>query len=189
MVVVLLHGGGSSALDFLGLSQEFPPGDDLCWLAPQAMSGRWFPYPVGRARRDQEPHLTVSSKSVLGLLQNHSGQRLALAGFADGAGVVAELLTDPDLPRSVVGAWLASGGLVGEEEEWPERPRLGSNFQILVSGGRDIPDNEGERLAASGRFFEAAGARVRRYLYEGASPGIVAEELRLAQEWLREVRK
>lgn len=110
LVVVLLHGGGSPAPDFLGLSQEFPDDDSLCWLAPQAINRLWFPHPSSHSRQTQQPYLTVSAKSVLGLLENHAHQRIVLMGFADGAGVVAELLSDPDLPTSVVGAWLASAG-------------------------------------------------------------------------------
>lgn len=189
MVVVLLHGGGASADDFLGLSQQFDYSEEICWLAPQAMHRRWFPHPPDRRRRDQQPFLTVSSKSVLGLLQHHGEKRLVLAGFADGASVVAELLADPDLPPSVAAAWLASGGLLGEPEEWPERPRLSAGLRLLISGGRQPAEIEGERWEATARFFEGAGAQVRRHLYDGKSPGIEAEELRLAQDLLREVAR
>ncbi len=185
-VVVLLHGEGASALDFLGLSQEFPADEQVCWLAPQAQSRRWYPQPSHHRRREQQPYLTVSAKSVLGLLERHASQRLVLAGFADGAGVVAELLADPELPRSVALAWLASGGMVGEESEWPASPPLRS-LPVLISGGRGIPENHGDRLAATASYLEAAGARVTRYLYDGALPGITAQELKLAQGLLQEV--
>lgn len=188
VVVVLLHGGGAAADDFLALSQEFDDDDEVSWLAPQALQRRWFPEPGSVSRRQQEPYLTVSSKSVLGLLENHAEQRIVLAGFADGASVVAELLCDPDLPRSVVAAWLASGSLVGPESEWPEQPKLAA-LPILVSGCHDLPEHAEDRLELTARFFEASGAKVSRYLYEGASFGIVAEELREAQSLLRRVRR
>lgn len=187
VVVVLLHGAGASALDFLALSQEFPPGDDLCWLAPQALQSRWYSGPDTGSRSSKQPMFTVSVKSVLGLLDRHSSQRIMLVGFADGAGVVSELLTDPELPSCVAAAWMASGGLVGLEEQWPERPAL--SLPVLVSGGRDMPDGMGDRLAATAKFFEGAGAKVTRYLYDGAAPLINAEELKLAQGLLQEVRK
>jgi predicted esterase len=188
VVVVLLHGGGASALDVLALSQEFPPGDDLCWLAPQALNARWYPQPGGESRNVQEPHLTVSAKSVLGLLENHASQRLVLMGFADGAGVVGEILCDPDLPGSVKAAWLASGALVGPQDHWPQRPKLSPSLSVLLSGGRNLPDPSEERLTDTVRFFQAAGAKVTRYLYDGSAPVIHAEELKLAQNLLREVR-
>ncbi len=188
LVVVLLHGAGAPALDFLAISQEFPAGDDLCWLAPQALGRRWYPRPTPESRAHQQPHLTVSAKSVLGLLQEHSSQRLVLMGFADGAGVVAELLTDPELPSSVVAAWIASGGLVGLEEEWPEAPHLKS-LPVLVSGGRDLADGVGDRQAETARYLERAGARVTRYLYDGSELGINAEEIAQAQNLLKEVRR
>jgi predicted esterase len=160
------------------------------------LNQHWHPFPANAPRAKQEPHFTVSVKSILGLLEKHSSQRLVLVGFADGASVVAELLTDPDLPRSVVGAWLASGAILGEEEHWPERPRLAS-LPVLVSGARDIPEDglAGDRMAATARFFEAAGGKVTRYLYEGPSAldaqrfGINAEEIKLAERLLRETRK
>lgn len=187
VIVVLLHGAGSSALNFLALSQEFPAGDDLCWLAPQALQSRWYSGPDTESRGAKQPMFTVSVKSVLGLLEKHADQRIILAGFADGAGVVSELLTEPELPSSVAAAWMASGGLVGLEEQWPEQPRL--SLPVLVSGGRDMPGGMGDRLAATAKFFEGAGAQVTRYLYDGQAPLINAEELRLAQGLLREVRK
>lgn len=188
LVIVLLHGAGAPALDFLAISQEFPAGDDLCWLAPQALNRLWYPRPTHTSRSHQQPYLTVSAKSVLGLLENHVSQRLVLMGFADGAGVVAELLADSDLPSSVVGAWMASGGLVGPEEEWPETPRLAS-LPVLISGGRELADLGADCLTDTARYFERAGARVTRCLYDGSEPGINAEEMAQAQSLLKEVRK
>lgn len=189
LIVVLLHGAAAPALDFLAISQEFPGGDDLCWLAPQALNRLWYPRATHESRAHQEPHLTVSAKSVLGLLQQHASQRLVLIGFADGAGVVAELLTDPELPPSVAGAWIASGGLVGLEDEWPSSPPRLDAIRLLVSGGRDLPDLSGDRQAETARFFERAGARVTRYLYDGSQPGINAEEIAQAKLLLEEVRR
>lgn len=178
LVVVLLHGGGSPALDFLAISQQFEEDDDICWLAPQALHSRWFPGDPSSGRGDMEPHFTVSVQSVLGLLQRHAQQRLVLAGFADGASVTAELLASPELPSSVVAGWLASGGLAGPEEQWPDRPKL--SIPLLLSGG-------GESIEATARYFTKAGSKVTRHHYDGP-PQIDAEEFALARRLLREAK-
>ena len=181
LLIVMLHGAGSSGLDFLALSQALKTKDDTSFLAPQALGRHWFESLPGDSRGLAEPQFTLSVLSVLGLLQNHSEQDTVLIGFADGAGVVAELLTHEELPRSVKAAWLASGGLVGLPEEWPDTTRC--TVPILVSGLK----REQENLEETARHFERRGAKVERSFQEGEEPGIGPEELDLAQKMITAV--
>lgn len=185
-VLILVHGGGSRASDFLGLSQEFEEQEGRCWLAPQAMHAYWFPQPLDAPRAEQEPYLTVSALSLLGLLQQHPEPPIVLMGFADGAGVVAEVLAHPDLPANVVGAWLASGGLVGEPEFWPSLP-LGRKLHLLITGDPESPTLAPDRLESTARVYASRGAKVERFFTQGTSPGITAGELSAAQNWLAQV--
>lgn len=183
LVVVLLHGAGASALDFLSLSQDFEVDEETSFLAPQALNRYWYELPPGKSRGFAEPYFTLSVQSVLGLLQQHSEQAIFLVGFAEGAGVVAELLTKEELPASVKAAWLASGGLLGTSDEWPEPPRL--NLPVLVSGlSRDR-----ETLEGTARHFERRGAKVECLLVEGEELHIASSELALAQKLLSGARR
>ena len=176
LLIVLLHGAGASALDFLALSQQFQVDEATSFLAPQALGRHWFEGDPSEPRGRLEPYFTISVASLLGLLEEHREQAMVLVGFAEGAGVVAELLTSPNLPESVKGAWLASGGLVGEVAEWPDPPRRA--ISVVVSGlSRDE-----ERLEQTARHFERAGAVVSRSFVEGDELHIAASELALAQK-------
>ena len=183
LIVLLLHGGGASSLDFLALSQEFAEDEDVCFLAPQALGRTWYESQVGESRGFAEPHFTISVQSLLGLLENHREQATMIVGFADGAGVAAELLAHQDLPSSVKSAWLACGGLVGLPEEWPTPPRR--DLPILISG----PQLDQERLEQTADHFQRAGFQVQRSFFEQADPQIGAEDLAAAQRLLAGVKR
>lgn len=183
LIVLLLHGGGASGLDFLALSQEFAEDEEICFLAPQALGRNWYENQAGASRGFAEPHFTISVQSLLGLLENHREQATMIVGFADGAGVAAELLAHQDLPSSVKAAWLACGGLVGLPEEWPTPPRR--DLPILISG----PQRDQERLEQTAGHFQKAGFQVQRSFFEQADPQIGAEDLAAAQKLLAGVKR
>ncbi len=183
LIVILLHGGGASGLDFLALSQEFAADDTICYLAPQAIGRHWYENQTGESRGYAEPHFTISVQSVLGLLENHREQAVMIVGFADGAGVAAELLAHQELPPSVKAAWLACGGLVGLPEEWPTPPR--HNLPVLISG----PQTEQEQLEQTASHFERAGFQVQRSFFEDNVAQIGAEDLASAQKLLVGIKR
>lgn len=178
LIVLLLHGGGASGLDFLALSQEFDEDDDICYLAPQSLGSTWYEGRVGESRGLAEPHFTISVQSIFELLEHHGDRPIFLVGFADGAGIAAEILAREDLPPSVKAAWLACGGLVGSKEEWPTPSSR--ELPLLVSGPVSLQDE----LEETARHFEKARFSVQRRFFDGETSQIGAEDLALAQKLL-----
>ncbi len=185
LIVVLLHGGGSGASDILSLSQQFST-PDLCWLAPQATTPRWYQGDVIASRSAKEPYLTIGVETVLSLLEKHSERPLVLAGFSDGASVVSELVARY-APR-LAGAWIASGGLLGSDDELPGPPPGPlDRLPIVISGSLQDPTMPSERLQATAQFFKDHEAAVTTEFYSGSTHLVTAPEIAQVQKMLARV--
>lgn len=186
LIVVLLHGGGSGASDILSLSQHFSQ-PDLCWLAPQSGTPRWYEGDVTESRSAKEPFLTMSVETVWSLLENHPDRPLVLAGFSDGAGVASELVAR--YAPKLAGAWIASGGLIGSEDELPGPPPAPlDKLPVIVSGSLQDPNIPVERLRTTASFFKEHGAAVTTEFYAGSTHLVTAEELDRVREMFQGIK-
>lgn len=119
--LILLHGRGGSATDIMGIVPPLDPPTNLLVLAPQGAECTWYPERFVVPQQSNQPYLDDAIDRVETLIsfleqQYHLGtDRIALAGFSQGACVVAEYLKRH--PRKYLAAAIWSGGLIGTDSE------------------------------------------------------------------------
>lgn len=186
LIVILLHEQNATGDDIMGLSVPFED-DDICWLAPTALNNSWFPHSPLERRSRNEPYLSLSAEQIKGLIDQFPSGKVVLAGFAQGACLVAELLTRHSPP--LAGAFLFSGGFIGEEDEYSLPEKVYSNFPVSLSGSSRDPIVPESRLQETARRLERMGATVQTLFHDVASHEVAAEEIELAKKVLQEARQ
>ena len=186
LIVILLHGRGASGEDIMGLSQEFE-ADDICWLAPTAMNGAWYPGKFMDRRASNEPFLTISTEQIKGLMSEFPPEKIVLAGFSQGACLTADILAR--YPQKLAGAWMFSGGLSGVDEELPEAKQFYRGLPVTLTGSLQDPHIPATRMKRTAQLLGEMGARVETLHYDLASHQIAAEEIELAQKCLETIRQ
>jgi len=161
-VAVLVHGRDQDRHVMLDLARRV----DLPWvgyLVPEAPAGSWYPGRYFDPVEDNEPWLSQALRIVeatIAQARAHSDAPLVLAGFSQGACLVAERLARSGAVP-LAGAGILTGALLGD---LAQRPCLDVALDALpvpiVSSLRDSwIDPEPVRTTAA--ILRAAGADVR----------------------------
>ena len=185
LIVILLHGRGAGGDDIMGLSVEFED-EDICWLAPTATNSAWYPHRFMERRARNEPFLTLSTEQIKGLIDQFPSEKVILAGFSQGACLTSDILARA--PKGLAGAWIFSGGLIGEDDELPDVERVLSGLPVIVTGSEQDPHIPLERMKQTVEHLKKMGAEVETLFYDVPSHSIVAEELDLARKTLERIR-
>jgi predicted esterase len=185
-IVILLHGRGAGGEDILGLSSEFED-EDICWLAPTAVNRTWYPDRFLVRRSQNEPFLTLSTEQVKGLMDEFPAEKIILAGFSQGACLTSDILAR--FPRKIAGAWMFSGGLIGDEDEMPKVEGDLAGLPVTISGSSQDPHIPMERMKLTADHLKKMGAEVDTLHYDVPSHEIAAEEIELAKKSLLKMRK
>ncbi|QSX01042.1 alpha/beta hydrolase [Haloterrigena alkaliphila] len=167
--LVLCHGLGATVQGVVNL---FEPvyRHGLAVFAPQAERSRWYPRRASASRSENEPWLSSSVDCVAAALESAAeigipAERTVLAGFSQGACVVAEF--ERRNPDRYGGLAVLSSTFPGTDHELESTVIDGSLAEtpVLLGYGADDPHVDPERVAATGRVFERADAAVdeRRY--------------------------
>lgn len=182
--LVLLHGFGSSAEDWLPFAQTMawpPPGGFVFPQAPDARAPRgplggraWWPLDLGpRSRvlpdlsRTRPAGLQGASDAVVALLDQLSRTRggpIVLGGFSQGAMVASEVAYRTTTP--LAGLVLLSGTPV-DEDSWRSGYAGRRKVPTFIAHGRHddvLPFQGSDRMQ---RELSAAGARVTWVPFDG----------------------
>jgi predicted esterase len=177
--VVFLHGRGATAESILGLAAELGR-PDLAYLAPQAAGSTWYPYSFLAPLAANEPWLSSALAAVgrtldLAAGAGHAAERVALAGFSQGACLSLEYAARH--ARRYGGVATLSGGLIGPDGT--PRDYAGSLDSTPVFLGCGVPDPHipAARVEESARVLEGLGAAVTLRLYPGLGHTVNADEL------------
>ncbi len=187
LLVMLLHGRGDTAENILGLSLPFQDLDGVCWMAPQAMNHGWYPNRFTVPRSHNEPYLTLALDTLQGLLDKFPPEQTLLAGFSQGACLVSDLLVRRPVRRA--GAWIFSGGLIGQDDEWPIGEGALKGTPVLVTGSLQDPHIPAERMERTKEVLRSLGADITESHSQQASHYVSEVELRLAGELLETALK
>lgn len=185
LIVILLHGRGADGADIMGLSEEFED-EDICWLAPTSLNKAWYPDRFMQPRSRNEPYLTLSTEQVKGLIEQFPAGKVVLGGFSQGACLTADVLARHQLP--LAGAWMFSGGFIGDDEEMPELAKDLGGLPVIITGSTQDPHIPHRRMELTARHLTQLGADVDTLYYDLPSHQIAAEELDLAKTCLGKIR-
>jgi phospholipase/carboxylesterase len=159
---VVLHGRGQEPaymLEHLVLHIDDP---DVAYVLPAASGGSWYPGRYNEPRIVNEPQLGYALEAAEiaiaeVLAAGVPPERVVLAGFSQGGCLVADLIART--PRPYAGAALLTGALIGAEDE-AARPGPLDGLPVFMETSRYDEWVALERVEATGRALEAAGARV-----------------------------
>lgn len=181
--ILLIHGRGGSALDILELGRAIaPPG----WLlvAPQAPEGSWYPRRFLAPPEANEPWLgsalevldqTAARLAGAGL----AGERLAVAGFSQGACLALEWALRRGGPFAALVAF--SGARLGALASGRPSGNALAGTPALVTGATDDPHVPGPYLQATAEALAQQGAAVELRVARDAEHRIRASELDAAR--------
>ncbi len=183
LVVILLHGRGSSATDIARMAPSIAPdagSETIAWLAPQAASNTWYPYRFIEPVERNEPYLSSALRLIESLVDSATeagipGEKIVVAGFSQGACLALEFAARGS--RRIGGVVAFAGGLIGPPAA--ERPALPDQSGVKVFlGCGDMDAHIDIRIAErSAEMFRAAGADVDFRRYTGLHHTIVEDEL------------
>lgn len=195
-VVILIHGRGADAQSILGLApalvEGLEIGENVAFLAPQAVGNQWYPHRFIAPLEQNEPYLS----SALGLIDRVVDEvataglepkALMVAGFSQGACLSLEYAARGSRPIGAVAAF--SGGLIGPVDE-PHAP-LGDVKDVDVFLGTGTIDDHvsPDQVRESARLFEEAGANVDLRVYEGMTHTINEDEIDAVRELIKTLPK
>jgi predicted esterase len=182
--VVMLHGRGATAESILSLSDVLP-GEDIAYLAPQAIGGSWYPHSFLAPIESNEPWLTSSLEAVGDVVSRIEAagippQRIALLGFSQGACLVLEYAARH--ARRWGGVIGFSGGLIGPDGT--SRDYGGSlDGTPVFLGCSDVDGHIPQaRVEETAQVLERLGGAVTMRLYPGMGHTVNANEIAHARE-------
>jgi phospholipase/carboxylesterase len=163
--------------------------DDVAWVLPEAVGGSWYPGRFFDAEEANEPWVGAALAAFadeVGRL-GEAGvpvQRVVLAGFSQGACLVAEALARD--PRPYAGAAILTGGLFGTEDQLdvPTGPLGG--MPVLVTGHVDDAWVPVPRVERTAELLRAAGARVELTIHDDPEHRINEDEVAAVRRLLVE---
>jgi phospholipase/carboxylesterase len=169
-VVLLIHGRHASGTVILPLAERLSmPG--LCFLAPDAETGSWYPGLFLAPSSANEPYLSQSLER-LGTILGAVGQlgfdiasEVALAGFSQGACLVLEYAARN--PRRYAGILGFTGGLIGPD---PLRDEKGTfdGTPVFLGCSETDPFIPAKRVLETAEHLSAHGAIVTTRFYPGS---------------------
>jgi phospholipase/carboxylesterase len=153
-VAVVVHGRNQDPeymLEHLVARLEAP---DVAFVLPAAAERSWYPARYFDPREANEPWLGHALAAVEAAIGGVEPERVVLAGFSQGACLVADLLARA--PRPFAGAAVLTGAFIGPHPE----PAGLAGVPVFMESSRYDEWVALDDVQATAEAFEAAGARV-----------------------------
>jgi alpha-beta hydrolase superfamily lysophospholipase len=166
VAVVVVHGRDQDPrwmLENLVWQLDLPRA---AYVLPSAVGGSWYPNRFFDRTEDNEPWLGDALARIKAAV--------ALAGFSQGACLVAEMLERE--PRPYAGAAILTGGLFGTEEELHAPPPL-AGMPVLLTGHVDDSWVPVPRVERTAELLREAGARVELAIHDDPEHQINDDEV------------
>ncbi|WP_119391262.1 alpha/beta hydrolase [Taklimakanibacter lacteus] len=179
-VVILIHGRHASGEVILPLADRLAqPG--LCFLAPDAETGSWYPGAFMAPIISNEPYLSRALDRVGAILAAVAelgfgiGDQIFLAGFSQGACLASEFAARN--ARRYAGVLGFSGGLIGPEPMVRQDQGSLAGTPIFLGCREKDPFIPARRVTETAAHFETLGAKVTWRLYPGSDHIINDDEI------------
>lgn len=179
-VVLLIHGRHASGEVILPLADRLAlPG--VCFLAPSAETGSWYPGLFMGPIAANEPFLSQSLDRLGAILRAVNelgfavGEEIVLAGFSQGACLVLEYAARH--PRRYAGVLGFTGGLIGPDPM--QRGERGSFHAtpVFIGCSEKDPFIPAQRVVATADHLAAHGAIVTTRFYPGSDHVITDDQI------------
>jgi predicted esterase len=189
IVVILLHGRGSSAQEMIPLASAID-GMETAFLIPNAAQKRWYPNSAFDIIEKNEPDLSSALAKIDRLVdeavqQTGSKERIVLGGFSQGACLAATYMA-----RHAVrfgGLFVLSGALIGPPEAAHDYSGSLENVPVFIGGSDVDPWMPHEYMARTADVFRSMQAKVDFRTYPGMTHTVIQDEIDAIREWILSV--
>lgn len=167
--MIMVHGRGAAPANILDLVPRVG-AEGVCYLAPAAAGGTWYPRSFMAPFEENEPGISSGISVVHALIDDvlASGlpaERVVLLGFSQGACLA--ITAAHRRPDRYGGVMVLSGGLIGPPgTAWPEDGDFRGTPVFFGCSDRDAHVPEA-RVRESAAAFERMGATVTTRIYPG----------------------
>jgi phospholipase/carboxylesterase len=188
LTAIMVHGRGRTPEEMAGLAARFDVGG-VRYLCPEAPGQSWYPNRFVDPLEANQPQLDGAYRTIEAIIDGliASGvptQRIVLAGFSQGACLVAQILTRR--PALYAAALIFTGGLIGPPGTvWPLRCKL-RQTQVLLTGSEIDEWVPAWRSRETATVLADAGARVETVIYPDRPHEICDDEIVRARSMLLE---
>ncbi|TMJ41947.1 MAG: phospholipase [Alphaproteobacteria bacterium] len=170
-VVLLIHGRHASGTVILPLANRLAmPG--LCFLAPDAETGSWYPGLFLAPIITNEPYLSQALErlgTILGAVEKLGfdiARQVVLAGFSQGACLVLEYAARN--PRRYAGILGFTGGLIGPDPMLREERGTFDGTPVFLGCSEKDPFIPAKRVLETAEHLKTHGAIVTTRFYPGS---------------------
>ena len=170
-VVLLIHGRHASGTVILPLANRLAmPG--LCFLAPDAATGSWYPGLFLAPIITNEPYLSQALErlgTILGAVEKLGfdiARQVVLAGFSQGACLVLEYAARN--PRRYAGILGFTGGLIGPDPMLREERGTFDGTPVFLGCSEKDPFIPAKRVLETAEHLKTHGAIVTTRFYPGS---------------------
>ncbi|MBE7157566.1 MAG: dienelactone hydrolase family protein [Rhodospirillales bacterium] len=183
LAVILLHGRGSNTVDIMRVGEQWRL-NDVAYVAPAAPNNTWYPNSFLAPISKNEPQLSESLYLVeiaIGrcLLAGLTHDRIALAGFSQGACLASEYVARNPKRYAALIAW--TGGLLGPLGSDLKHEGSLEGTPVLLSSGDPDPHVPWQRVVETATELERMGAQVSLQRHAGRPHTILPAELAAAR--------
>ena len=186
LIVILLHGRGSSAEAMLPIA-EFLSVEGARFTIPQAALNRWYPQTAFGPLEANEPDLSSALANIDTLLSEahangFSDQQIAFGGFSQGACLASEYVARN--AKKYAGLFVLSGALIGPKGMPRNYPGSFDNMPVFIGGSDVDPWVSHDLISDTASVFQKMGADVDFRTYPGMAHTVNQDEIGSVQAML-----
>ena len=185
-VLILIHGRGGSAREFLTLANQLNT-PDFAILAPQATDFTWYPNSFLTPVAQNEPAYSSALRVLKELLEDIketgiASENIYVAGFSQGACLTLEFVTRN--AQRFGGVVAFTGGLIGDKINTENYSGDFNGTPIFIGTGDPDSHVPVERVEASAEILREMNANVEVKVYKNRPHSISEDELKLANQFV-----
>jgi predicted esterase len=186
LIVILLHGRGSSAEAMLPIAEALSV-EGARFTIPQAALNRWYPQTAFGPLEANEPDLSSALANIDALLnearvKGFSDQQIAFGGFSQGACLASEYVARN--AKKYAGLFVLSGALIGPKGMPRNYPGSFDNMPIFIGGSDVDPWVSHDLISDTASVFQKMGADVDFRTYPGMAHTVNQDEIDSVQAML-----
>lgn len=186
LIVVLLHGRGSTAEAMIPLSKSLRL-DGVQFMIPQAGLNRWYPQTAFGPLEANEPDLSSALACIDSIVDSvHKdgflNEQIFFGGFSQGACLASEYVARN--ADKYGGLFVFSGALIGPRGMTRDYPGSFQNMPVFIGGSDIDPWVSHDLMIDTATVFQNMGAEVDFRTYPGMSHTINADEISCVRDML-----
>lgn len=186
LIVILLHGRGSSAEAMLPIAEALSV-EGARFTIPQAALNRWYPQTAFGPLEANEPDLSSALANIDTLLSEahangFSDQQIVFGGFSQGACLASEYVARN--AKKYAGLFVLSGALIGPKGMPRNYPGSFDNMPVFIGGSDVDPWVSHDLISDTASVFQKMGADVDFRTYPGMAHTVNQDEIDSVQAML-----